>query len=329
MTTTTTPSSLTVRLGEYLEVRRRFGFRLDFAERVMRRFTAFADACGADFITVQLLLDWKAHYGSADNNTWSARLGMVRGFATWLQASDPRNEVPPKGLFCRKLRRSRPYIYSEADIACIVETAFRLPSGYGLRGWTYSTLFGLIAVTGLRINEALRLNNKDVDLNEDVLTVRQSKNGRSRFLPILPCTAARLRNYQAERDRLQSPAAAASGGPFFVAERGLRPTDCAARYNFAQVCQFIGLRGRQSYFKHGRGPRIHDLRHTFAVHTMLDWYRRGLNPDREMHRLSTYLGHRNPEVTYWYIEAVPELLQMASQRAHPGQRDAEATGAQP
>jgi integrase/recombinase XerD len=302
---------LTVRLEHYLAVRRDFGHDLSTSGRVLRRFAEFAATEGADHVTVDLFLRWKEHFGCANNNTWSARLGMVRAFAGWLQAIDPRTEIPPPGLVRGKLRRTRPYIYSAGQIAEIVKGAARLTSAYGLRGWTYSTLFGLIAVSGLRINEAIKLDEADVDLHEGVLFIKRGKNGKSRIVPISACAAERLKAYRTERNRLLG----ASPGPFFLSEGGSRTTDCAARYNFVQVCQGIGLRAKEPFYRHGHGPRIHDLRHTFAVRTIMEWYRRGLNPDREMFNLSTYLGHTMPENTYWYIEAVPELLQLACERA--------------
>jgi integrase len=196
-------------------------------------------------------------------------------------------------------------------MAAIVTEAARLRSSYGLRAWTCSTLFGLIAVTGLRVNEALGLDDRDVDLKGAVLTIKRGKNRSYRFLPISPDAAERLRIYCAERNRLLGAGRAA----FFLLDNGERPSDCCARHNFALVCQRIGLRERQAFKRHGRGPRIHDLRHTFAVRTIIDWYRRGLDPDHEMYKLSTYLGHTKPELTYWYIEAIPELLQLACERA--------------
>jgi integrase/recombinase XerD len=303
--------SLTSRLEHYLAVRRSLGYDLSTSERVLRRFTTFGDTQGADHVTIGLFLQWKEQFGSANTNTWSARLGMVRVFAAWLQGIDPRTEVPPAGLICGKLRRTRPYIYTEDQVTGIVTEARRLPSPYGLRGWTCSTLFGLIAVTGVRVSEAIGLDEQDVDLDEAVLTVRRGKNGKSRFVPISVHAVDRLSVYRAERNRILG----ASPSPFFLFENGERPTDCGARYSFAQVCQRTGLRNRQAFNKHGRGPRIHDLRHTFAVRTIMDWYRKGLDPDREMIKLSTYLGHAKPEHTYWYIEAVPELLQLACERA--------------
>lgn len=304
-------TSLTVRLEHYLAMRRNLGYDLSFSERVLCRFTEFADAEGVDHVTVSLFLRWKERFGSANNNTWSTRLGMVRVFAAWLQGIDARTEVPPAGLISGKLRRSRPHIYTDDQVAKIVTEAGRLRSAYGLRGWTCSTLFGLIAATGLRVSEAIGLDEQDVDLGEGVLTVRRGKNGKSRFVPMSTSAVDRLGAYRAERNRILG----AGRSTFFLLESGQRPTDCSARYNFAQVCQSIGLRDRQMFNKHGRGPRIHDLRHTFAVRTIMEWYRQGLDPDREMIKLSTYLGHAKPEHTYWYIEAVPELLQLACERA--------------
>ena len=184
---------LTVRLKHYIAVRRSLGYDLSFAERVLRRFTEFADSERADHVTVDLFLRWKEHYGSANSYTWSRRLSMVRVFASWLQGFDPRTEVPPPGLISSKPRRPRPYIYTDDQIAEIVTEAGRLPSSYGLRGWTCSTLFGLIAVTGLRVNEAIGLDEKDVDLNEAVLTIRRGEERKSRFVPL---SASRSRTAQ-------------------------------------------------------------------------------------------------------------------------------------
>lgn len=303
--------TMTDRLEEYIAVRRSLGYDLSFTARVMRGFAAFADREGADYVTVDLFLRWKDNFGKASNSTWSTRLGMVRGFAGWMQGLDTRTEVPPAGLIAGKTRRGRPHIYSEAEVSAIVVRASKLPSRYGMRGWTCSALFGLIAVTGLRINEAIALDDDDVDLDEGVITVRRGKNGTARYVPLAPSTVMRLGAYRAERTRLLGP----TSGAFFLMETGERPTDCCARYNFAAVSQALGLREPQRFCKHGRGPRIHDLRHTFAVRTIIGWYRKGLDPDREMIKLSTYLGHAKPEHTYWYIEAVPELLQLASNRA--------------
>jgi integrase/recombinase XerD len=303
-------STLAQELDRYLTIRRSLGYDLSTAARVLRRFVTFAHGRKARHITTDLFLAWQAEFGEANQQTWSARLGMVRQFALWLSGINPRNEVPPKALIPGRYRRTRPYIYSEQEIVRIVKEAARLPSPNGIRALTFATLFGLIAVTGLRVSEAIALDYSDVDLENGVLTVRCGKSGKARIVPISETTAERLIAYAAERDRLLGR----TPKPFFVSDTGNRPDDCSARYNFATVCQRIGLRAPQKFNKHGRGPRIHDLRHTFAARTMVNWYRSGKDPEREMIKLSTYLGHTEPAHTYWYIEAVPELLAFASER---------------
>jgi integrase len=304
-------STLAQQLDRYLAIRRSLGFDLGTSARVLRGFVAFAHGRKAKHVTTDLFLAWQAEFGEANQQTWSARLGMVRQFALWLSGIDPQNEVPPKGLIPGRYRRTRPYIYSEQEIARIVAEAARLPSPNGIRALTFATLFGLIAVTGLRISEAVALDDSDIDLENGVLTVRRGKSGKARIVPLAPSATNRLAAYARERDRLLGRAPRS----FFVSDTGKRPDDCSARYNFAVVCQRIGLRTPQKFNKHGRGPRIHDLRHTFAARTMVNWYRTGKDPEREMIKLSTYLGHTEPAHTYWYIEAVPELLALASERA--------------
>ena len=302
--------SITPQLDRYLSVRRSLGYDLRTEERRLRRFARFADQEGAPHIDTALFLRWDASLPAATTSTRSARLSAVRLFAQWLSSIDPAHEVPPRGLLPDRSQRPRPHIYSEAEIASIIAAAKALPSIYGLRGLTYSTLFGLIAVTGLRISEALALDHDDLDVENGVVRVRHGKLGKERLLPLDSTVVAQLVGYSAERDRLLGSAPDA----FFVTCKGTRLTDCSARYNFAHACQQIGLRAHQHYCRHGRGPRIHDLRHTFAVRTMINWLRTGKDPAREMIRLTTYLGHTDPDNTFWYLEAVPELLDLAMAR---------------
>lgn len=286
-------STLTMELDRYLAIRRNLGYRLSTDERVLRRFTTFADSQQKPHVNTNLFLHWQESFGSASKHTWARRLGIVRVFAHWLHCLDPNHEVPPQSLLPVRTKRPHPYIYSEDEIRRIVETAAELPSINGIRALTMSTLFGLIAVTGLRIAEALSLDADDVDLINGVITLRRGKNDNARLLPVTDCTRERLKAYARERDRLLGKPSTA----FFVADQGTRLTDGGARYNFASVCQSIGLRRQQKFGRHGHGPRIHDLRHTFAVRTLLDWYRNGLDPAREMIKLTTYLGHYNPAMT--------------------------------
>lgn len=294
----------------YLTVRRQLGTAMTTDGRILRRFVTFADSDGALHVSANLIMRWLESLPSASPGTRATRFRVARQFAEWLHGQDPRHEAPPRGLVPGRVQRVHPYIYSDAEIVAIIEHARSLPSTYGMRGLTCSTLFGLIAVTGLRISEALGLDPADLDVESGVLHVRQGKLGKERLLPLDPSVVERLESYSRERDRLfgRRPEA------FFVTCEGRRLGDCGARYNFAHVCQKIGLRERQLYLRHGRGPRIHDLRHTFAVQTMLSWYRSGKDVGREMIKLTTWLGHANTAHTYWYLEAVPELLELASAR---------------
>ena len=302
--------SLLAEQQRYLSIRRRLGADLSTEERILRRFTNFADKDGAEYVDTRLIMRWLESLPAASPGTRGARFRAARQFALWLHGMDSRHEVPPQGLVPAHVQRVHPHIYSDAEILAIVEHAKTLPSVYGMRGLTCSTLFGLIAVTGLRINEALSLDQGDLDIETGVLRVRFGKLGKERLLPLDRTVVRQLERNGRERDRLLGLRSEA----MFVTCDGHRLGDCGARYNFALVCQQIGLRQRQSQKRHGRGPRIHDLRHTFAVRTMLNWYRSGHDVGREMIKLTTWLGHASPANTYWYLEAVPELLELASAR---------------
>ena len=300
--------TLSQRLDEYLTLRRSMGFDLSFEERVLRKFTTYAGENGFDRISTPLFLDWKANYGDADDNTWSRRLGMVRRFAFWLAEHDDRTEIPSSQLVIGRYRRRVPYIYAPRQIADIVAEAGRLPSPYGLRAALWQTLFGLIAVTGMRVNEALSLDQHDVDLERAILTLRNTKNGKDRQLPVNEDTAHWLVRYAELRDRLVPQ----QSSRFFIKEDG-EPAEIAGHATTSRRSQDIGLRvTTEPSTRHGRGPRIHDLRHTFAVHTIMDWY-----PGRTGHRGARCTSSApisaipSPSHTFWYIEAVPELMQFA------------------
>jgi integrase len=236
---------------------------------------------------------------------------MVRSFASWLEDYDANTEIPSAQLIPGKYKRRTPYIYSRKEIFSIVNEAGRLSSDYGLRASMWQTAFGLISVTGMRVSEAIQLTCSDVDLPNSIISVRQGKNRKPRILPIKPCVVKQLKSHAELRDKLID----SSSERFFLKEDGIPPTDCAARYNFSQVGINIGLSSKQRYNRHGLGPRIHDLRHTFAVHTILDWFQSNRNIEKEMYKLSSYLGHTKPKHTYWYIEAIPELMNLAAERS--------------
>jgi len=303
-------SALSQELNRYLTIRRSLGYGMSGAEQTLRKFVGFAERENAELISAALFMRWRESFGRANRQTWARRLETVRLFAQWLHCMNAKHEVPLQSLIPRRERRPHPYIYSEDEIRRIVQAAGELRSITGIRALTCSTLFGLIAVTGLRVSEAVSLDAADIDLENGVVTVRRGKLGKVRFLPVTNCTRMRLAEYAKERDRLLG----APSKAFFAVDHGRRMSRSSAEYNFAVVCQALGLRPLQKFHKHGHGPRIHDLRHTFAVRTLLHWYRTSGDPAREMIKLSTYLGHGNPANTYWYLEAVPELLELASKR---------------
>ncbi|HEY6921970.1 MAG TPA: tyrosine-type recombinase/integrase [Steroidobacteraceae bacterium] len=304
-------SALHDALTEYLAARRALGTQLKWPESSLRSFVDFSESTGAKYVTIELALRWAVQPTGVQRATHAGRLRIVRGFAAWLQASDPRTQVPPRGLLPAKYLRPAPHIYSGRELAALMAAAGHLRSASGLRGTTFKTLLGLLASTGLRPGEALALDTGDVDLAEGMLTVRESKFGKSRFVPLEPSTRAALAAYDSFRNRVRplrdTPA-------FFVSFKGSRLTGDAVRKMFSKLCQTVGLRTRVHPRRSGRGPRLQDIRHSFATRRLVEWYRARLDVDRLMPRLSTYLGHTSPVETYWYIQAVPELLRLATDR---------------
>lgn len=300
-------SPLRAALDDYLALRRSLGFKLRLASRLLERFVEFADSQGAEFITCELALQWATKPANVQPAQWANRLGMVRRFAQYHLATEPRTEVPSAGLLPYRYRRPVPYIYSDGEVRSLLRAAAELPSALGLRAATYKTLFGLYASTGLRTNEALRLDRDDVDLAKGLLHVNESKFGKSRWVPIHRSTQRVLARYAAQRDRL-CPQPNTPG--FFISESATRITEWSLRYTFVKLSRQIGLRTTTD----ARGPRIHDFRHRFAVNTLRDWYRAGVDVERHLPRLSTYLGHVYVTDTYWYLTATPELLQLANRQ---------------
>jgi integrase len=304
-------SGLRQAVEEYLAIRRSLGFKLVAVGTDLRKFVTFAEQEGATHITVDLAVRWAKQPANAQAARLAARLRTVRRFAIWRTATDPRTEVPPEGIFPHRYRRKSPYIYSDEEIQKVVEAGRALRCSTGLRGWTYSTIFGLISVTGMRVGETVALDRAQVDLDEGLIFIRRTKFGKSRLVPVHDSTCKVLAEYARERDRVfPSPTSPA----FFVSRGGTRVTVWGIRYNFARVSGEVGLRPPMRDCRHGHGPRLHDMRHRFAVLTLLDWYRAGIDVERKIPKLAAYLGHVHVNDTYWYIEAVPELLELASRR---------------
>jgi len=298
-------------LEQYIQLRRKLGAKLRGVDGTLRSFVVFAEKEGASHITADLALRWARQPLGAQPATWASRLQMVRRFAVWRSATEPRTQVPAEGLLPYRYHRKRPYIYTDQEIEKIILAASDLPSPKGLRGHTYATIFGLLSVTGMRVSEALALDRQDVRLDEGILQIRRSKFGKSRLVLLHESTSQVLGDYARQRDRVvEHPGTPA----FFLSEGGTRVTIWATECNFAKVSRQVGLRPPVEGQRHGWGPRLHDMRHRFAARTLVDWYRAGIDVEREIPKLATYLGHVHVNETYWYIEAVPELLELATCR---------------
>lgn len=223
---------------------------------------------------------------------------------------EPRTEIPPFRVFSTRLRRRKPHIYDDREIGLLLGAAAKLRSPHGLRALTYVTLIGLLVSTGLRPGEVLALDVLDVDLTHGILSIRQTKFGKSRFVPVHESTRAALARYAGRRDLLfpRRPTEA-----FFVSERSQRLPGGIVRDTFVTLSRCVGLRP-QTPGRRGRGPRLQDFRHTFTTQTLIRWYQAGLDVGKELPKLATYLGHSDVCHSYWYMEGVPELLQLAAQR---------------
>lgn len=296
-------SALAGHVADYLRLRRALGFKLAQPGRELPQFVAWLDARAITTITVEAALAWVRLSDSARPVTLSHRLGAVRGFARYLQTIDPATEIPPAGMF-GKPKRPAPYIYSEEDISRLLHAAGQLRPE--LRAATYEALFALLAATGLRVGEALRLACGDVDLASGLLTIRHPKFDRDRLVPLHPSLTDTLGHYATRRDRLSPPGRA---GTFFVSDRGT-----ALRYNAVHAAFGTLLAAAGLPTASGTRPHIHGLKHSFAVHTLIGWQREGVDVASRLPVLATYLGHASPASTYWYLTAVPELMQLAAAR---------------
>jgi integrase len=292
---------------EYLDVRRALGFKLETAGSTLRQFVHFANQEEATLIITDLTLRWATQPQRTQPDHWARRLGMVRRFAQYCHALDERHESPPNGLWPHRYRRKPPYIYSEQEINRPIEAAHRLRSATGLRPCTYATFLGLLAVTGLRRGEALHLEREDVDLTHGSLTIRYTKFGKTRWIAIHRSTQDALQQYANVRDQLWPRPHTSS---FFLSEQGTPLSKWSVQRTFVQLAHQIGLRGPTDRY----GPRLHDLRHSFAVRTLLNWYQEGVNVEQRMPILSAYLGHIHVNDTFWYLSGTPELLHEVTQR---------------
>lgn len=295
-------SALSGQVTDYLRLRRALGFKLERAGRMLPQFAGWLDAAGARTITVELAIAW-AQLPDARPIVWARRLGAVRGFARYLATIDPATEIPPAGVFAARYQRPTPYVYSTAEVSGLLQAtrALRPP----LRAATHEALFGLLATSGMRVGEAIGLTRSDIDLGEGIVTIRNGKFDRARLVPLHPSATDALHAYAARRDRL---APAPTADRFFLSSVGTALTYSGVHKTFVQVSTSTGLRTAT------HKPRIHDLRHSLAVNTLIRWQRDGADVAGRLLLLSTYLGHVNPAGTFWYLTAVPELMQLAAAR---------------
>lgn len=301
-------SPLAQEAADYLALRQRLGHDLADAHRLLPRFVAYLDEIGASTVTIAAAVAWStAPQVDPASSVWPRRMTVARGFARHMAGIDPATEIPPIGLIPMRQRWSAPFLFSRADVEQLMAAAstirWRLPAA------THATLIGLLAVTGMRVGEALKLDDTDIDPVDGVLVVRESKFGKTRLVPVAPSTLDALAAYTAIRDRLVERHVPA----VFVSVRGNRAIYACVQDTFRRLCDITGVGAAAP-----RKPTVHGLRHSFAVNTLIEWHRAGENIDARLPALSTYLGHRDPRSTYWYLSAAPELLALAARRIEPG-----------
>jgi integrase len=297
-------------VADYLRLRRQLGFTLSWDEHLLGQFTAHLDATGTRQLTTAVMIEWASlprPDGGAGVSRAAVRMTAVRSFAAYLHALDPAHEVPPRGVFSHQARRSTPYIYTPGEVTALLNAARELRRFE--RSRIYPVVFGLLAATGMRVGELLALDTDEVDLDAGVITVSRGKSRDPRLVPIHVTVTESLSCYASWRDR-RDVMVVDGRMPFFTDHLGRRLTRFTTEYAFQRVRQTAGLTAD------GTRPRMHDLRHTFAVTTLLGWYRAGADVAGLLPRLSTYLGHSNPANTYWYLTAIPELLAHAARMLH-------------
>ena len=306
-------SALGEHAQEYLRARRALGVKLERHGRLLPELIDYLESAGASTVTRELAISWARLPAGAHPQHWAARLSIARGFAAYLQTIDPSTEIPPAGVFAVRYQRPTPYLWSERDIRRLLEASRALQPP--LKAASYEALLGLLAVTGMRLGEAIALEPGDVDLDNGVITIRAhtAKLERARLVPLHPTTVQALARYVNARARLCPKP---RSNTFFLSGTGTRLDRSAVAKTLRTITTTLGLRTDTTH------PTAHQLRHSFAVSTLLDWQRSGAVIDEQIAVLSTYLGHIRPAETYWYLTATPELMQTAAQRLeqHLGER---------
>jgi integrase len=292
---------------EYLALRRGMGYALHIEGAELLRFARYADEKGHhSAITTELAMEWARLPKQAERLYWARRLDIVRRFAKHRRLFDPHTEIPAEGAFGPSYRRPQPHIYSDDAIRQLIQQASLLGPAGGLRSKTYQTLFGLLACTGLRISEALHLRRDDVDVQRGLMTITATKYKKTRLVPLHPSATQALKRYSQKRDQYHLHPRAET---FFLTEHGTSLKYWRVLMTFIALRQQLGWEAKSRPF-----PTIHGLRHSFVVSRIVHWYREGVDLDRRIAALSTYLGHVKVTDTYWYVTATPELLSLSTER---------------
>jgi len=300
-------STLRVLLRDYLATRRALGFKLICDGTGLTAFVSHMEETQVEFITNEAALNWARLPSSVQPVQWARRLCFVRGFARYCSAFDSRTQVPPTDLLQASRVRRTPHFFDDDIIERLLSAALDLPPQDGLRRWTFHCLFGLLSVSGLRIGEAIRLTLQDVDLQEAILTIRSTKFGKSRLVPMHPSTLEVVASYIQRRRSVQ---AASATDPVFINDRYEPLSYHQSIDTFQRLLGKLGVTSQRE----GRRPHLHDLRHRFAMQTLTQWYREGRDVERQLPVLSAYLGHTEIRDTYWYLSACPELMGLACER---------------
>ena len=296
-------SALSAHVDDYLRLRRGLGFKLAFEGVVLPRFVEYLHAAGATSVRTELAIAWAQLPQGVAPISWSHRLGAVRGFARYMTTIDASTQVPPAGVFGGQGPRPTPYLWSEQDIRRLLTAARDLQTPF--RAATYESFLGLLAVSGMRSGEAMSLQAKDVDLDAGVITVSQAKFGRTRLIPLHPSTTTQLASYAGRRGELHRQPRSKT---FFVSDAGTCLKSSTVDHTFRQMVTGLGLASSTVH------PRMHDLRHAFAVRTLINWHLAGHDIETRIPALVSYLGHVSPASTYWYLSASPELMELAAGR---------------
>jgi integrase len=292
------PIRMAAKVANYLSYRRSLGYELKWEGRALVGFGHYADRSGhRGPLTLALALKWARLPPEADPSYWARRLTIVRGLAKYLQLEEPGTEVPPVRILGPACRRKAPHIYSTKEINRLMRAAQGPQQGKGFQPLTLSTVIGLLATTGMRISEALRLRAADVDLKHRIITVRESKFHRSRLIPLHPTVVAKLAQYHKRRQR-DFPGSES----FFVSQQGAPLPYGIIQRAFHELVEDVPSRGGRPR------PRLHDLRHTYACRILIRWNKHPAGFDQRILWLMHYLGHTHISHTYWYLSAVPELL---------------------